>query len=163
RAAYDGRPVHSEKPAWLGEIQDWILGQRSRESSRSRSLRGSTHRVTTEPDYLLALRRALDQLDQRPGDADARRLAALSLSQFDYATEAEPYYALARLRERLSVEDLHIRAMGLSRGNLRERAVAAYKEILELVPDDPEALQKLAAIDYSLSQYQEALALAQRL
>jgi tetratricopeptide (TPR) repeat protein len=159
--AFDGRPANSGIPSWLRELNFLVPGMRGRE--RGRSARGSALRAAAQPDYLLAVRRALDHLDRHPSDPDGCRLAALCLSRLDYAAEAEPYYSFSRAKGRLSVDDLHTRAMGLSRANLREQAIAAYKEILELQPDDPDALQKLAAIHYSMSHYKEALAVAQRL
>ena len=77
--------------------------------------------------------------------------------------EAEPYYLIAQARTRLSLDDLGVRAFGLAHGNLRAAGRRAYKQILDQRPDDPEALQRLAAIYYSLSQYNETLATAQRL
>jgi tetratricopeptide (TPR) repeat protein len=119
--------------------------------------------VPLRPDFRLALRRALDHLETRPGDPDASLLAALCLSQLDYAEQAESYYEPAASRRPLTREQLHIRAIGLARGNLRDRAAAAYEEILRTHQDDDEALQKLAAVYYSQSRYKEALNLAVRL
>ena len=98
-----------------------------------------------------------------PTDPEAARLAALCLSELNYSAEAEPYYELARRRNNLSLDQLHTRAMGLSRGNYRDLAVAAFQEILERQPDDARALQRLAAILYSQSRHKEALAVALRL
>jgi tetratricopeptide (TPR) repeat protein len=115
------------------------------------------------PDYLRAIQRALDHLDRHPGDGEAARLAALALSHLDFTPQAEPYYQVARARGRLSLDDFHVRALGLARANLREQAIAAYQEILERWTDDPLALQRLAAIYYSRSQYRETLKVAERL
>ena len=76
---------------------------------------------------VLALRLALDHLGRRPWSREAARIAARNLSRLDYADEAEPYY---RRCGELSPDDLHIRAYGLVRTNQRERAIAAYEEIL---------------------------------
>jgi tetratricopeptide (TPR) repeat protein len=115
------------------------------------------------PDYIRALQRALDHLDRHPSDGAAARLAALCLSQLEFAAQAEPYYRIARDRGRPSLEDLHVRALALARANLRDEAIAAYQEILGRWDDDPLALQRLAAIYYSRSQYKETLKLAEKL
>jgi tetratricopeptide (TPR) repeat protein len=112
---------------------------------------------------LLALRRALDHLAARPLDGEAARLAALSLSRLDFARRAESYYQIATRAAILTLDDLHVRALGLARGNLREEAIAAYQEILERWADDPLALQRLAAVYYSRAQYRETLKVAGRL
>jgi tetratricopeptide (TPR) repeat protein len=116
-----------------------------------------------QPDFRLALQRALDQVDRRPRDATAARLVGLCLSQLDYADRAEPYYQIARDGGTLSDDDLRIRALGLARGNFREEAIAAFQEILARRPDDAFSLQRLAAIYYSQTRLRDALATARRL
>jgi tetratricopeptide (TPR) repeat protein len=110
-----------------------------------------------------ALQRSLDHLDRHPTDGPAARLAALCLSHLAYAALAEPYYQIARDRGQLTFDDFHTRALGLARANLRDQAIAAYQEILGRWNDDPLALQRLGAIYYSRSQYQETLKVAERL
>jgi superkiller protein 3 len=153
RAAYNGRaaPLHLHslwakvRQAWNGDRPVADPGDKGR------------------PDYRLALRRALDELDRRPGNAEAARLAGLSLSKLDYAVRAEPYFRSARDGGTLSLDDLHTRALGLARGNQRDLAIAAYQEILAVRPEDADALQRLAALYYSKSRLTEALEAAERL
>jgi tetratricopeptide (TPR) repeat protein len=161
RRAYGGQGDPTPTSNWLTQITDLVSGAKS-QAQRHRSRSGASPSIA-QPDYHLALRRALDHLRRHPNDPEGTRFVALCLSRLDYAAEAEPYYALAQAKTRLSPQDLHVRAFGFSRCNLRAQAVEAYKQILDRQPDDPEALQKLAAIYYSLSQYKEALATAQRL
>jgi tetratricopeptide (TPR) repeat protein len=151
-AAYDGLepPLHfhtlweTARRAWMGTP-------------------GGPKRARGQPDFRLALQHALDQLDRRPSDPTAGRLAALCLSQLDYADRAEPYYRIAREGRALSDDDLRVRALGLARGNLREEAIGAFQEILSHRPDDAFSLQRLAAIYYSQTRLRDALATAQRL
>jgi tetratricopeptide (TPR) repeat protein len=161
RAAFEGRPatidLRSTPTTWWQALQAGLgmpAGSRRRRAAEVR---------TPQPDYLRALQRALDHLDQHPGDREAARLAALCLSHLDFAPGAEPYYQIARGQGGLTREDLHVRALGLTRGNLREQAIAAYQEILQRWPDDPLALQRLAALYYSRAQYRETLKVANRL
>jgi tetratricopeptide (TPR) repeat protein len=153
RAAYNGRaaPLHLHS-LWASARQAWDGGRPTADPAGK-----------GRPDYRLALRRALDQLDQLPGDAEAARLAALSLSKLDYAVRAEPYFQLAREGGTLSPDDLHARALGLARGNQRDLAITAYQEILAVRPEDADALQRLAALYYSKSRLNEALETAERL
>jgi tetratricopeptide (TPR) repeat protein len=163
RAAYEGRPSEASAgadhgaPAWWRRLWSDAAGP-----SGSRRPRTPADRPR-QPDYLRALQHALDVLDRQPAHGEAARLAALCLSQLDYAAQAEPYYQTARAAGRMSLDDLHVRALGLARGNHRDQAISAYREILERWPDDPMALQRLAAIYYSRAQYQEALEVAGRL
>jgi len=161
RQAYVGRATVGREPAWFGRLEDLYGSILDGEHHRKRRGRDATE--NRQPNYLLALRRALDHLKNHPSDPEGSRLAALCLSRLDYAAEAEPYYARARAEGSLSLDDLRVRAFGLSRGNFREQAIAAYKEILERQPDDAESLQKLAAIYYSVKWYPEALSVAERL
>jgi tetratricopeptide (TPR) repeat protein len=161
RAAYEGLPADGgadfTSPAWWSRLWSKANGP-----AGSRRLRAEADRPR-QPDYVRALQHALDVLDDHPSHREAARLAALCLSQLDYAAQAEPYYRIARAAGPMRLEDLHVRAIGLARGNLRDQAVAAYQEILERWPDDPLALQRLAAIYYSRAQYQETLKVAGRL
>jgi tetratricopeptide (TPR) repeat protein len=160
-AAYEGRPAETNlRSAALSWWQSFSGDRRGAAGLRRRR---AAELAESRPDYQRALQRALDHLDARPQDRRAARLAALSLSQLDFASQAERYYGIARERTKLSLDDLHIRAIGLTRSNLRDQAVAAYQEILEQWPDDPLALQRLAAIYYSRSQFHQALQTASRL
>lgn len=103
---------------------------------------------------------ALDHLDRQPWDQRAARLAAVSLSRLDQAAVAEPYY---RRAGRLSLEDSRTRAYALARANRRDDAIAAYRAILAVWPDDIPALQMLGGIHYSRKEYDIALELARRL
>jgi tetratricopeptide (TPR) repeat protein len=152
RAAYDGceTPLHFHS-LWETARRAWFGTPRG------------LNRVQGQPDFRLALQRALDQLDRRPRDPTAARLAALCLSQLDYANRAEPYYRIASEGGALSDDDLRVRALGLARGNFRDQAIAAFQEILAHRPDDALSLQRLAAIYYSQTRLRDALATAQRL
>jgi tetratricopeptide (TPR) repeat protein len=114
-------------------------------------------------DTLTSLRRSLDGLERNPGNPRTARLAALALSLLIYPDEAEPYWELARRRGSFSLEDANARALGFTRANRREEAVAAYEDILRSHPDDPTALQRLAAVQWSRGHGDEALAAAERL
>jgi tetratricopeptide (TPR) repeat protein len=163
RAAYQGRPP---APPAVGSSRWWQRlwpEARNLAGARRRRLTATAAAEAAHPDYVLSLQRALDHLANHPGDPEAARLAALCLSRLDFATPAEPYYQIARRKRELTLGELHVRALGLARGNLRDQAIAAYQEILERQPDDPQALQKLAAIYYSRAQYKETLKVATRL
>jgi tetratricopeptide (TPR) repeat protein len=161
-ALYANRPDADSRPAWLQQIENLVQDARSVEPARRRRAPSSLP-TSSQPDFRTALQRALDHLSKHPAEPAACRIAGLCLSRLDYANEAEPYYALARKHNRLTVDDLSVRAMGLARGNQREAAIAAFLEILELRPDDDETLQRLAATYYSQSRYKDALAVANRL
>jgi tetratricopeptide (TPR) repeat protein len=152
-AAYDGReaPLNAHS-VWARVLAAW-------DGTRPRGVPGGTRR----PSIHLALQRALDHLVRHPRDPRAARLAALCLSRLDYAHRGEPYYALARAGGSLSLDDRRVRALGLARGNLREQALAAFQEILAQRAEDADALQRLAAIYYSLSRYSDTLRTAERL
>ncbi len=111
-------------------------------------------------DLTTARRKALDHLTRRPNSRGATLIAARCYSKLDQADRAEPYYGPTRS---LGLEDLHVRAFGLVRGNHRERAIRAYREILDRKPDDVMALRRLAAVLISQSRWDEALAVADRL
>ncbi|MGE3818664.1 MAG: tetratricopeptide repeat protein [Isosphaeraceae bacterium] len=116
-----------------------------------------------ENDPVEALRLALDHLETWPGDLAANRLAARGLSQLIYPDEAEPYYDRLRRADRFNAQDAHARALGLTRANQRENAVAAYEAILAESPDDPLALRRLGAVQWSRGRREEALSAARRL
>ncbi len=157
--AYEGRRFESPSvwsiPRWLELWPDRATPPGSR---RRRAVAATPH-----PDCVLALQQVLDYLERHPHHPEAARLAALCLSQLEFAAQAEPYYQIARGKGQLTLDDLHARAFGLARGNFRDQAVAAYQEILGRKPDDPLALQRLAAIYYSRAQYKETLKVAARL
>jgi tetratricopeptide (TPR) repeat protein len=111
-------------------------------------------------DFVTGARRAEDHLDRRPWSRAAARLAALCLSRLDFADEAEPYY---RRAGPLDLDDLHVRAYGLVRGNRRLEAEGAYRQILARRPDDPLALRRLGAELMTMMRWDEALVVAQRL
>jgi tetratricopeptide (TPR) repeat protein len=114
-------------------------------------------------DVRLVLRRALDHLDAHPRDGEAARLAALSLSRLDFATRAEPLYSLAEGRGKLSIDDQRVRALALMRARANEEAASVLKQILAERPDDADALERLAAIEYDRNRLQDALGYAERL
>ena len=111
-------------------------------------------------DLVTSLRRACDRLDCWAPSSRASRLAALCLSRLDFAAEAERHYGRAG---QLSLDELHDRAFGLVRSNQREKAIAAYHEILERRPDDILALRREAAVLISQGMRTEAMRLAERL
>jgi tetratricopeptide (TPR) repeat protein len=158
RAAYEGRDAAAD--SWPMALWQRLWTD-ARMPARPRRIADATG--SPRPDYLRALQRALDHLDRHPGDGPASRLAALCLSHLEFAPQAEPYYQIARGRGQLTFDDLHLRALGLARANLRDQAVAAYQEILGRWKDDPLALQRLGALYYSRSQYKETLKVAERL
>ena len=158
-AAYEGRPEDAALPSTTWWQRLW---EDAHSPTGSRRRRADANR-TPQPDYVRALQLALDYLDAHPSHGKTARLAALCLSHLDYPAQAEPYYRIAGGTGPMSLDDLHIRAIGLARGNLRDQAIAAYQEILARRTDDPLALQRLAAIYYSRSQYQETLKVAGRL
>jgi tetratricopeptide (TPR) repeat protein len=111
-------------------------------------------------DVVRALAQAQDHLLKRPWSKDAALLSGRCLSRLDFAEDAEPYY---RRAGSLSLGDLHQRAMGLMRGNHRERAIRAYEEILEGYPTDILALRRLAGIQITQSNEAAVMKLADRL
>jgi tetratricopeptide (TPR) repeat protein len=114
-------------------------------------------------DVLTALRRALDHLARHPSDPDAARIAGRCLSHLIYADQAETYYEIAQRQGHLSVDDLQVRALGLTRTNRPAQAIVAYEDILRRDPNNPTALQRLAAIHWLRIEIKEALVLASRL
>jgi tetratricopeptide (TPR) repeat protein len=110
--------------------------------------------------YPQALRRALDHLDRRPWSREAHRLAALSLSRMEFGAQAERHYRRAGPLDR---RDAHVRAFGLVRSRQADAAVAAYEAILARVPDEPEALRRLAVVEMTRGQFSRSIALANRL
>jgi tetratricopeptide (TPR) repeat protein len=108
----------------------------------------------------LALAKARDHLAHRPSSRSAALIAARCLSRLDRPDQAEPFYQKAGT---LTLEDQHSRAFGLVRGNLREQAILAYREILARRPDDVLALRRLAAVQISESRWSDALETAARL
>ncbi len=103
---------------------------------------------------------ALDHLDRRPWSREAARLAALCLSRLDFADRAEPFYARAG---RLSLADRQVRAFGLVRSPHPERAIPAYREILEDDPTNITAMRRFAAVLLAENDKDELLLLAERL
>jgi tetratricopeptide (TPR) repeat protein len=114
-------------------------------------------------DDQTALRRALDHLNRWPADGRAARIAARALTRLHFPDRAEPYYQVARRLGPLGLDDLHARALSLAEAHQLDRAVAAYDELLRDHPNDPRALQRLAAIRYAQLRWKDALALAERL
>lgn len=110
--------------------------------------------------YVQALQNALDHSRARPWSKEAARLAALSLSQLDFCEQAEGYYD--RLGP-LSLEDEHVRALGIVRCNRREEAIEAYERILAKWPEDASALSRLGGVYLSQNRLRDSLKLAERL
>ena len=139
-----------------------LLALTAWETTRSTAL-DEAQRAYHRRDLNTALRRALDHLGRRPLSHGAAVLAARCLSELDYAVAAEPYYRRARATGGLGVDDRHRRAYALVRSNERERARAAYEEILRDRPNDAIALQRLATVFYSMQGYDQGRTLAERL
>jgi tetratricopeptide (TPR) repeat protein len=138
--------------SWLSALTAWNV-------TRSEALE-EARRADARGDLVHALQGALDHLGRRPWSRDAARLAARCFSRLDRADDAEPYY---RRAGELSLDDLHVRAYGLVRGNHRLRAIRAYEEILARWPDDVLALRRLAGVQMTQTDYKAALELADRL
>src|SRR5262245_24794077 len=83
--------------------------------TRSEALRDAEE-AYRRGDFATGFRRAIDHRDRRPWSRRAARVAALCLSRLDFADAAEPYY---RRAGDLDLDDLHVRAYGLVRGNHR--------------------------------------------
>ena len=103
-------------------------------------------------DYPAALRSATEHLDRRPWSDEATRIIARCLSRLDFAEQAEPYYRRAR---GLSVADLRYRAYGLTRLNLRDRALRAFDDVLTREPDDVASLRLKAGLLMSISRWKD--------
>jgi len=153
RAAFEGR----DPPLRLHSLWDKV--REAWRGATSRGIAGGPDR----PNVQLALQRVLDHLNRRPRDPEAARLAAICLTRLDYADRAEPYYRTSRAGGVLSPDDDKARALGLARGNFREEAIAAFREIVDRRPDDVTALRSLATLYYSQARLKETLATAERL
>ncbi len=110
-------------------------------------------------DFPAALTAALSHLERRPWSREAHLLAARCLSRLDFAELAEPHYQ----DWRPSLLDRHYRAYGLVRANLRERAIAAYCEILAIRPDDVAALRAQAGVLLASSRWLDVAEVGRRL
>jgi tetratricopeptide (TPR) repeat protein len=158
--AADG-PLPPGRSPWprRGVVLVGLLALTAWNATRSEAL-GPARQAYARAHYPTALRHALDHLDRRPWSREAARLAGLCLSRLSFADEAEPYYVRAGAP---SLDDLHVRAFGLVRCNQRERAIAAYEQILERWPDDPVSLRRLATVQMTQGNMMEAIRLSERL
>ncbi len=111
-------------------------------------------------DYASALVAATGHLHRRPWSREASRIAARCLSRLDFADQAEPYY---RRGGSLSVDDLRDRAYGLTRANLRERALAAFDEVLRIKPDDVASLRLKGGLLISMTRWGDVLEVGRQL
>ena len=111
-------------------------------------------------DFVAALRAAIEHLDRRPWGREAARIAARCLSRLDFADDAEPYY---RRGGDLTVADLQYRAYGLTRANLRERALEAYDDVLRRDPGDVGALRLKAGLLLSMTRWSDVADIGRRL
>lgn len=111
-------------------------------------------------DLPAAVRASLDALRDRPGDPGASLIAARSLHRLGLDDRAEIHYARAGV---LGPDDRHDRAYGLIRLGQSDAAAPILETILAERPDDPLALQRLAAIRIGQERLPDALALAERL
>jgi tetratricopeptide (TPR) repeat protein len=117
-------------------------------------------RAYARVDLVGCLQHALDHLERRPWSRDAALLAARCLSRLDYADQAEAYY---RRAGRLSLQDQQVRAYGLVRGPHPGRAIPAYREILQVAPDNVTAMRRLAAVLLAQNDKDQLLELADQL
>jgi tetratricopeptide (TPR) repeat protein len=127
--------------------------------TRSEAL-ADAERAYGRGDLAGCLQHALDHLGRRPLSREAALLAARCLSRLDFAEQAEPYY---RRAGRLSLGDQQTRAYFLVRGPHPEQAIAAYREILRLAPDNVTAMRRLAAVLLAQGDKDQLLELADRL
>jgi tetratricopeptide (TPR) repeat protein len=111
-------------------------------------------------NYVQAAKHAADYLNRRPWSRTALLLAARSLTELDFADDAEAYYRRAGTLDR---DASHARAYGLVRANQRKNAEDAYKQILARWPDDALALRRLSAELMTQSRWDDALGYAERL
>lgn len=160
-----------------GGVVIWRLGPRTLvQFAIVAAALGATYWRYTEPERLRemesalagndvknALRLSLDYIDRHGRSSRASLVAARCLSRLIYPNRAEPYYAAAGTLARFPAPVLVERALGLFRGNQRDAAVQAFREILARYPDDPAALQYFATLQWTRGLYDEALALAARL
>ena len=139
--------------AWAarGLVLAGLLGLSVWNMTRSNAL-NEARAAEKRGDDPVALRDALDHLDRRPWSREAQRVAARCLSRLDFADLAEPHY---RRGGPLSLEDKLTRAYGLTRANLRDRAEAAYREILVERPGDVTALRLLAGVLLSQARWDD--------
>jgi tetratricopeptide (TPR) repeat protein len=127
--------------------------------TRSEAL-ADADRADGRGDLVGCLQHALVHLARRPWSREAALLAARCLSRLDFADEAEPYY---RRAGQLSLGDQQTRAYYLVRGPHPEHAIAAYREILRLAPDNVTAMRRLAAVLLSRGDKDQLRELADRL
>jgi tetratricopeptide (TPR) repeat protein len=164
RGGYPARGRGRARVALKGLVAVAVLALTGWSWHRSESLAareaGRARIAYARGDLPEALAWVLARLDRRPGDREAAKMAAKCLSRLDFADAAEPYYRLAGA---LSVEEQHVRALGLVRANRREEAIAAYEQILASRPDDVAALSRQASVWLSLKRLDKVLELADRL
>jgi tetratricopeptide (TPR) repeat protein len=128
-------------------------------ATRSRAL-GEALNAEVRGDYPAALRAAIEHLDRRPWSFEASRVAARCLSRLDFAEEAEPYY---RRAWGATVDDLRYRAYGLTRANLRERALEAFNDVLRRDPEDIASLRLKAGLLLSMTRWNDVAAIGRQL
>jgi tetratricopeptide (TPR) repeat protein len=154
------RPAH--RRGWLA-VQVVILASLGwityRNASDSPSLVQAAE-AERRGDFPSALRAATEHLARRPWSREARRIFARCLSRLDFAEMAEREYAAAGP---LTVEDLRYRAYGLTRVNLRERAVRAFDDLLARQPDDIASLRLQAGVLLSMARWDDVTAIGRRL
>ena len=87
-------------------------------------------------------------------------MAARCLIRLGRANEAEPFYRNARP---LDLAESHVRAYNLVNLNAPHEAVRAYQELLDRWPEDALGLKRVAAVRMGLRQWDQALAVAEKL
>jgi tetratricopeptide (TPR) repeat protein len=169
REASGGPPPHGRRPArrrWglAGAIvrAGLLTGLAWLTYANATSSRALSEAIEAEArgDFPTALRGAIEHLDRRPWSREAARVAARCLSRLDFAEDAEPYYRRGR---DLSLADLRYRAYGLTRANLRERALQAFDDALRRQPDDVAALRLKAGVLLSMTRWDAVVEIGRRL
>jgi tetratricopeptide (TPR) repeat protein len=107
-----------------------------------------------------AYRIATRRLEDAPDDPSGLLLAARSLSRLNKYAQAEAYYG--RIGS-LDVDDMHSRALGLTRLDRPSDAAELYQEILKRRPDDALALTRLTAVQIGQRRWRDALRSAEAL
>jgi tetratricopeptide (TPR) repeat protein len=110
--------------------------------------------------YGTALLDAQDVLRLSPGQPEASLLAGRCLVRLGREAEADPLFRQAGL---IALEDLRERANALTARGPADRAIPVLETILQINPQDPEALRRLAAIHHARGEYVLAIELAERL
>ena len=121
------------------------------------------HAAFDHGDFSTALEFALDDEAGHPRSRESTLLAARSLSRLRYADEAEPFYRRAFRGASPDLESLRDRATGLLQSARFDRAVVAFRSLVERFPQDSISLRYLATLELTHGRMTEALATAEQL